>query len=133
MVFITLGIVSPDLSKVGITDTALVHYQYTPDELVMEAIGRGEGVLNDTGALVINTGEFTGRSPKDRFIVKDEITANTINWNEFNIPIAPNYFDIIYKKVISYLNERPELWVRDSYACTIPQYRMRIRVLNEKS
>ena len=48
----------------------------------------GEGQLSDTGALVIHTGEFTGRSPKDKFIVKDEINpALTINWNDFNLPI----------------------------------------------
>ena len=58
----------------------------------------GEGVLNDTGALVINTGEFTGRSPKDKFIVKDEITADTVHWNEFNIPIEEKYFDTFIQK-----------------------------------
>lgn len=129
---ITAGIRTPDLSTTGIRNTGLIHYQYSPEDLVMEAIGRGEGVLNDTGALVINTGEFTGRSPKDKFIVKDEITADTVNWNEFNIPISPDYFDIIYKKVIGYLNERPEVWVRDCYACAMPQYRMNLRVINEK-
>ena len=59
----------------------------------------GEGVLNDTGALVIRTGEFTGRSPKDKFIVKDETTADSVHWNDFNLPIEPKYFDIIYKKI----------------------------------
>lgn len=132
MSIVTAGIRTPDLSRIGINNPELINYQYTSEELIMEAIGRGEGVLNDTGALVINTGEFTGRSPKDKFIVKDEITADTINWNEFNIPISSDHFDIIYKKVIDYLNERPEIWVRDCYACAMPQYRMNLRVINEK-
>ena len=51
-----------------------IHYQLSPEELLQDTLRIGEGVLNDTGALVINTGEFTGRSPKIRFIVKDEIT-----------------------------------------------------------
>ncbi|MBL7762708.1 MAG: phosphoenolpyruvate carboxykinase (ATP), partial [Chitinophagaceae bacterium] len=132
MSIVTAAIRTPDLSITGISNTALIHYQYSPEDLVMEAIGRGEGVLNDTGALVISTGEFTGRSPKDKFIVKDELTADTVNWNEFNIPISADHFDIIYKKIITYLNERPEVWVRDCYACAMPLYRMNLRVINEK-
>ena len=132
MSIVTAAIRTPDLSMTGISNTALIHYQYSPEDLVMEAIGRGEGVLNDTGALVISTGEFTGRSPKDKFIVKDELTADTVNWNEFNIPISADHFDIIYKKIITYLNERPEVWVRDCYACAMPLYRMNLRVINEK-
>lgn len=132
MSIVTAAIRTPDLSMTGISNTALIHYQYSPEDLVIEAIGRGEGVLNDTGALVISTGEFTGRSPKDKFIVKDELTADTVNWNEFNIPISADHFDIIYKKIITYLNERPEVWVRDCYACAMPLYRMNLRVINEK-
>jgi len=92
----------------------------------------GEGVLNDTGALVINTGEFTGRAPKDKFIVKDEITQDTVHWNEFNLPIDSKYFDIIHREIMSYLDRRDELWVRDCYACADPRYRLNIRVINEK-
>lgn len=67
-----------------------VHYQCAPDDLVRATLRMGEGVLSDTGALVIRTGQFTGRSPKDKFIVKDEITAGTVNWNDFNLPIVPD-------------------------------------------
>jgi phosphoenolpyruvate carboxykinase (ATP) len=88
--------------------------------------------LNDTGALVIQTGAFTGRSPKDKFTVKDEITADTVNWNDFNLPIEPKYFDIVYQKMLDYLNNLPELWVRDCYACADPRYRLNIRIVNEK-
>src|SRR5881392_1060885 len=79
-----------------------VYYQCPPEKLIAETIKRGQGVLNDTGALVIRTGEFTGRSPKDKFIVKDEITGNTVHWNEFNLPIDPAYFDIIHKEIKNY-------------------------------
>jgi phosphoenolpyruvate carboxykinase (ATP) len=92
----------------------------------------GEGVLSNTGALVIQTGEFTGRSPKDKFLVRDETTSDTIDWNEFNIPLEEKYFDIIFKRVTDHLNRRPEIWVRDAYACADEQYRMSIRVINEK-
>lgn len=120
------------LVQLGLKTSETTHYQLSPDELVQDTLRIGEGKLNDTGALVISTGEFTGRSPKDKFTVKDETTENTVHWNEFNIPIDPKYFDIIYKKVINYSNDLPELWIRDCQACADPRYRLNIRVINEK-
>lgn len=116
--------------NLGLSSAENVHYQLSPEELIQQAIDRGDGVLNDTGALLINTGEFTGRSPKDKFIVKDEITAESVHWNEFNIPIEPKYFDQLHKKILNHLNEK-EIWVRDCYACADPEYRLNIRVINE--
>lgn len=120
------------LISLGLTFPENIHYQLPPEELVQDALRIGEGTLNDTGALVINTGEFTGRSPRDKFIVKDEITEKTVCWNEFNLPIEPKYFDIILKEITNYLNQLPELWMRDCYACADPRYRLNIRVVNEK-
>lgn len=120
-----------NLLKLGIKNTENIHYQLSPEELVQDTLRMGDGVLNDTGSLVIRTGEFTGRSPKDRFIVKDNTTGDSVNWNEFNLPIDQKYFDTIYRKMISYFENLPELWVRDCYACADPRYRMNIRVVNE--
>ena len=78
--------------NLGLKSAENIFYQLSPEELIRQAVSKGEGVLSDTGALVIDTGEFTGRSPKDRFIVKDELTNNTIDWNEFNIPIRRKIF-----------------------------------------
>ncbi len=128
----TITISTKNLLRLGLKNTENIHYQLSPEELVRDSIRIGEGVLNDTGALVIRTGEFTGRSPKDKFTVKDETTADSVHWNEFNIPIEPKYFDIIYKKVLEYTDRLPELWVRDCYACADPRYRLNIRVINEK-
>ncbi|MCC7402307.1 MAG: phosphoenolpyruvate carboxykinase (ATP) [Chitinophagaceae bacterium] len=128
----TTAIRKESLLNLGLKNTESVHYQLLPEELVQDTLRLGEGILNDTGALVIRTGQFTGRSPKDKFTVKDEITASSINWNEFNIPIDPHYFDIIFKKITNYLSERKEIWVRDCYACADPRYRLNIRVINEK-
>jgi phosphoenolpyruvate carboxykinase (ATP) len=128
-----IAIAPQDLLKIGFRNLKNINYQLSSEELILETIGRGEGILNDTGALVIHTGEFTGRSPKDRFIVRDETTAITVNWNDFNIPISETYFDIIYKKTINYLDTRHEMWVRDAYACADTRYRMGLRVITEKS
>ena len=70
-----------------------VKYQSTREQLVEATLLRAEGSLSDTGALCINTGKFTGRSPKDKFIVKDAITGDTVNWNQFNQPISSNKFN----------------------------------------
>jgi len=108
-----------------------IHYQLSPEELIEQTINRGQGVLNNTGALCINTGEFMGRSPLDKFIVKDAITENTVHWNNFNIPIEEKYFQQLRKKMLNYLGTKEELWVRDAYACADENYRLNIRIINE--
>lgn len=128
----TLRLPMENLVKSGLKLTEAIHYQLNPEELVKDTLRLGEGVLSDTGALVINTGEFTGRSPKDKFIVRDEITTDSVHWNDFNLPIDEGYFHIIRKKVFDYLEKLPELWIRDCYACADPRYRLTIRVVNEK-
>lgn len=128
----TMVIPRKNLVNLGLKNTENIHYQLSPEELAQDSIRIGEAVLNDTGALVIRTGEFTGRSPKDKLTVKDETTADSVHWNDFNIPIEPKYFDIIHKKVMDYLDQLPEMWVRDCYACADPRYRLNIRVINEK-
>ena len=118
------------LASMGIFPTQSVHYQLLPDKLVKQTIYRHEGVLNDTGALLIETGKFTGRCPKDKFIVKDELTADSVNWNDFNLPIDEKYFLGLRKKMTDWLSKK-EIWVRDCYACAEEQYRLSLRVINE--
>src|SRR5215218_11258807 len=109
----TISFSTENLVKLGLKNTDSIHYQSSPEELVQDTLRIGEGVLTDTGALAINTGEFTGRSPQDKFTVKDETTADTVHWNNFNIPIEEKYFQVIHKKITEYLSQKEELWVRD--------------------
>ena len=88
----TLAIPLSALQEIGISENCKVNYQLTPDELVLQTLERKEGTINDTGALCINTGKYTGRSPQDKFIVKDSLTENTVFWNNFNIPIETKYY-----------------------------------------
>ncbi|MBP2831415.1 phosphoenolpyruvate carboxykinase (ATP) [Aquimarina sp. U1-2] len=117
------------LKHYGIKD-ATMRYQLSPKELQEEVMQKGQGQLTKSGTLAVNTGEFTGRSPKDRFIVKDHITKDKIWWGDINIPFEPDAFDALYDKVTSYLSGK-EIFVRDSYACADPEYRLNIRVINE--
>lgn len=118
------------LKTLGLSLKRDVHYQLSPATLTEQAVQRGEGVLNDTGALLINTGKFTGRSPKDKFTVKDALTENTVHWNDFNIPFEEKYFFQLKEKMLAYLGDK-EIWVRDCYACAEEAYRLKLRVINE--
>ncbi|WP_153800637.1 phosphoenolpyruvate carboxykinase (ATP) [Foetidibacter luteolus] len=120
-----------ELIQLGLSTFDMIHYQLSPGELTRQTLRRKEGVLNSTGALCINTGEFTGRSPQDKFIVKDEITADAIDWNNFNQPIEEKYFHRLKSDLLDYLDAREEVWIRDAYACDHPDYRLNIRVVNE--
>ncbi|MCL4157428.1 UNVERIFIED_CONTAM: hypothetical protein GTU68_000813, partial [Idotea baltica] len=100
-------------------------------ELQNRTVELKQGTVSSLGALAVNTGEFTGRSPLDRFIVKDAITTNKVWWGNINIPFDPTHFDNLYKKVIKYINGLDEVFVRDCYACSDANYRMNIRVINE--
>ena len=117
------------LSQYGIR-TAQVNYQLSPDQLHDETISKGLGVEASTGALAVNTGEFTGRSPMDRFIVKDDITRDRIWWGDINIPFDSDNFQKLYDKITNYLSDK-EVFVRDCYACADASYKTNIRVINE--
>src|SRR5690606_41699172 len=69
-----------------------VYLNQDANTLVWQTLERGQGTVSDTGALCIRTGKFTGRSPKDRFIVRDECTENSVDWGEINIPISTEIF-----------------------------------------
>ena len=117
------------LNKYGITHSNF-HYQEDPEQLQKVTLEMDMGVETSNGTLAVNTGEFTGRSPMDRFIVKDDITKDKVWWGNINIPFEKEKFDSLYSKVIDYLNQK-ELFVRDSYACADPDYQLNIRVINE--
>ncbi len=120
---------SAKLTDLGL-DVAIAHWNLSPDELTKKALALGQGELNDTGALSVCTGKFTGRSPKDKFTVKDAITEKSVDWGDVNIPFEPAAFDKLYERVTAHLKDK-EVWVRDAYACADPKYRLNIRVINE--
>lgn len=126
------GIKSKDatVASLGLTNVAVAYWNLNPAELVEETIVTGQGVLTDTGALAVDTGKFTGRSPKDKFVVCDALTENSVWWGDINIKFTPENFDKLYDKMCAYLQNK-EVYVRDSYACADPEYRLNIRVVTE--
>lgn len=120
-----------DLAKmVGLTNLGNQFWNLTPAELVEDTIINGQGVLTDTGAIAIETGDFTGRSPKDRFIVFDEKTENSVWWGDINIKFSSEKFDALYNRMKAYLAGR-DVYVRDAYACADDNFRLNLRVVNE--
>src|SRR5690606_8195836 len=81
------------------------------------------------GTLTVGTGRFTGRSPKDRYIVKDDLTHRKVDWGTMNLPFQTNDFDLLYKEVVSYLKNT--IYVRDCHACASQDFRVNVRVINE--
>ncbi|RZK78128.1 MAG: phosphoenolpyruvate carboxykinase (ATP), partial [Pedobacter sp.] len=84
-------------------DSSKALYQLDVAQLVQEAIQNGEGTLADSGALAIDTGKFTGRSPKDRFIVCDHLTRNSVWWGDVNFKFDPQRFDSLQHKLTSHM------------------------------
>jgi len=124
----------PALDATTALDTLLktnkVHYNLHSGPLVEHSVRRGEAQLADNGGLAAITGKFTGRTPKDRFTVKDSITAEKVAWGEINQPFEPEKFDAIFDRALEHLRGK-ELFVQDLYAGADPKYRMPIRVINE--
>ncbi|MDW3645721.1 MAG: phosphoenolpyruvate carboxykinase (ATP) [Bacteroidia bacterium] len=120
------------LDELGLSNAKGVFWNLTAAELVSEALKNGEGVLADTGAFMWDTGKFTGRSPQDRYIVKDEITRDKVWWGDINISFDEEKFDQLYQKVIQSMNYK-KLYVRDAFAGADPRYRLKLRVIDTQA
>ena len=118
------------LDYLGLKNLATAFWNLSPAELVEETITLEQGSITSTGALSVDTGEFTGRSPKDKFIVKDSNTENSVWWSQFNIPFEASKFDRLFERMSAYLIGR-EVYVRDAFVCADARYRMNVRVVTE--
>ncbi len=110
--------------------TANIFLNLHPEELIEHTIQKKQGVLSDTGALVVDTGKFSGRVPKDRYFVKDSITENKVFWGEVNHSVSDDVYQKLHTKMKAYF-EQKELYVQDVAACADPKYKMNIRVMTE--
>ena len=117
-----------NLKELGI-QAATIHWNLDNSTLTAQTLALGQGSLNDQGALCVRTGKFTGRSPKDKFIVKDTLTRDTIDWGDINIPTSPEIYANLYKKMVEFLAGK-EIWARNCYAGAHPKYRINVTVIN---
>jgi len=107
-----------------------VHANTPVAQLVETAIKRGEARLASNGALVATTGPRTGRSPKDKFTVDDDVTHALVDWGRVNQPFSPERFDALLERVLQHMRER-DLFVQDLYCGADPAYRLPIRIIAE--
>ena len=113
-----------------IQDNKNIFWNLSPDELVHHSLKRGMGRLSNNNVLAIDTGKFTGRAPKDRFIVNDSITEKTIDWGTINQPINDTHYQFLKKEIIQHLKEK-KIFGRQAYACAEKKHKLNILLLSE--
>ncbi len=118
------------LEKLGIISPLAVYRNLSPAVLVEKALQRGEGCLMDNGALLVNTGKYTGRSPDDKFIVDSEGVHNEIAWGKVNRPISQEKFDALYEKMVASQQSR-EIYLIAGLAGAAPKDTKGFRIVNE--
>lgn len=118
------------LGSLGMRNLGEVYRNLPTPKLIEHALRRGEGVLANNGALCVETGKYTGRSPQDRFIVDEPNTRSQVDWNPYNRPLSEAQFEHLYQRILAYVQGR-DMYVFDGYVGADPSYRFGVRVINE--
>ncbi len=120
------------LDALGIHTSEQVNWNLSPANLIEKSLDKKEGILTDTGALMCDTGKFTGRAPNDKYIVRDSTTENHVWWKEFNNPISPEVFKSLKAKLIEFISDK-ELFVKDVFACASNDFKLSARIVNTEA
>lgn len=118
------------LEDIGLTNLGNVYWNPGAAFLYEQAIRRREGLLAHQGPLVVRTGQYTGRSPKDRFIVRDSVSDKTVNWGSINVPVEAEKFDNLFRRLQAYVQGK-DLFVQDAHVGADPKFQKPIRVITE--
>lgn len=118
------------LQEFGISNAKNVYWNLNTPELYAEALRRNEAEIAHKGPIVVDTGRYTGRSPKDKFIVRDSMTEEHVDWGEVNQPMSPEYFANIEKAMLA-ATEGKDLFVQDMFVGAHPNYRVAVRIITE--
>jgi len=120
---------SKNLERYGLKNVT-AHWNLSPEELQKITIAKGMGQETSNGTLAVNTGKFTGRSPQDRYLVKDDYTKDRVWWGKVNKPFEADKFDVLQDEIVNYLSNK-EVYIRDGYVCADPKYRTNVRTVAE--
>jgi phosphoenolpyruvate carboxykinase (ATP) len=118
------------LAQQGLRPCGCVHWNLVAPELIQQAVRRDEGLLADMGPFVAITSPHTGRSPNDKFVVKDPDVAQDVWWGKVNQPISPEHFDVLLADVRKYLDASSDLFVQDLWAGADPAHRLSVRFVS---
>ena len=119
------------LSKSGIKHRGLTHRNLGVDDLVRKAVDRGEGEISKSGALTVQTGKYTGRSPNDRFVVDEPSVHDKINWGKINVSITPEQFEKLHEHIKAHMSKSEELFIFDGMCGADPNHSLKVRIVNE--
>ena len=122
---------SHPLAAQGIVTSAAIHANLGTAPLVEHALNKGEGKLTKDGALLVDTGKFTGRSVKDKFVVRDAITESTVNWGPINQPMTSEHWANLKADFLAAIKDQSELYVADLFGGSQPEYRVNVRVITQ--
>ncbi len=125
------GSLSHPLSAQGIVTSAVVFANLGTAPLVEHALANGEGKLTKDGALLVDTGKFTGRSVKDKYVVRDAATEATINWGPINQPMTTAHWAVLKADFLAAVKDQSELYVADLFGGSQPEYRVNVRVITQ--
>ena len=119
------------LKQMGINPSA-IYCNLSQEEWREQELERGEGRLSENGTVIVNTGIYTGRSPNDRFIVRNEASENLIDWGDINLPLSKDSFNVLETAVKEEMNNK-ELFIFDGFAGADKRYQLPLRVVTMKS
>ena len=122
------------LEKLGFIDLDNICYNFSSKALVEDIVKNGEGIVGMRGAAMVDTGIYTGRSPKDKYIVKESSSEKKIWWGEVNKKISESIFDILFDQVIDFYNKEKnsKTYVFDGHAGADPNYSLNVRIIAKK-
>ncbi|MBT4186807.1 MAG: phosphoenolpyruvate carboxykinase (ATP), partial [Gemmatimonadales bacterium] len=116
----------------GLNPTKDVHYNLSPAQLYEASFAKGDGQLVHMGAIAAVTAPHTGRSPNDRFVVRDENSEGVVDWGKVNVPVSPEHFAALRTDVVAYLNDH-EIYVQDARAGEDATHGINVRVISESA
>ena len=123
------------LDRLGIDNLDNIYYNFSSKELVTDIVANGEGIIGMRGAAMVDTGIYTGRSPKDKYIVDESSSNKKVWWGDVNQKISEEIFDILFKQVIDFYNNGKDskTYVFDGYAGADPKYSLNVRIIAKKA
>jgi len=123
-----------DFDKLGIHNVKEVHRNLSVEELIKETVANGEGIIGSRGATIVDTGKYTGRSPKDKYIVNEPSSTENIWWGDVNQKLDETIFDELYNKIINYYNtDESKTYLFDGFAGFDPNHSINIRILAKRA
>jgi len=123
-----------DFDKLGIHNVKEVHRNLSVEELIKETVANGEGVIGSRGATIVDTGKYTGRSPKDKYIVNEPSSTENIWWGDVNQKLDETIFDELYNKIINYYNtDESKTYLFDGFAGFDPNHSINVRILAKRA